>query len=405
MLQINVSPGPYTAGSSVSGSVELQGDGSRTFNVQTINITFSGRCRSKITESSEDSSTRHWGHVTLFQYRKTLFTGPYSMNASHEWPFDFIFPQCCQSSSLRQFKSTRDSFNDDHHQPLPPSFIYSTTSHFKAKIEASVHYDLKATLVPPAGSRGGMERTRLLTLLTHRREANPDPQIISSSQQYVVKSMYLSSEYQHRVPIFGEKVKAVISSSKLPTAHYVLTALLPAVGVLDQPMPLYLGVTYNEDHSTAGSEAPVSLRKVKVELRSKTTVRCVFGGVGESDDVHDSNNNTLVLAEQDFTDRNITLTDEFNVAELMDLKLEKPLAPLVPTFKTFNIIQTYGLRVSVTIDCGKKKSQQVFTTREFTVMAKDYDPSRGLDFATATAALESEDISAVPPSYEAAVKS
>ncbi|KAI4260650.1 MAG: hypothetical protein L6R42_003978 [Xanthoria sp. 1 TBL-2021] len=289
MLRINVLPGLYTAGSPVSGTVSLQGDGVRTLKVQTIKTTFSGRCETKITESSSSNNrTHHRGRVTLFQYESILFTGPYSMNPSHEWPFRFIFPERCQSSGLNQFISSSEAFNEDRHQPLPGSFGHSTANFVKADMEAFVRYELEAALVAPAGSRGGIKRTQLLIFINQRHEPNPDPGIFFGSRQCEVQSLYLSPEYHYRLPTFKEKFKAGISWGKLPEAHYVLKALLPTVGVLGRPVPLLLGVTNDEAKSTTASAPSVFLRNVKVQLISRTTVRCVSDSIWSSDHVHES---------------------------------------------------------------------------------------------------------------------
>ncbi|KAL8644764.1 MAG: hypothetical protein Q9226_007604 [Calogaya cf. arnoldii] len=406
MLRINVPSGPYSAGSPVSGTVSLEGDGVRSLKVQTIRITFRGRCKIKITQSSSNNNrSYHRGPVTLFQYEKTLFTGPYSMNPSHEWPFNFIFPERCQSSGLGQFKSSSTAFNEDIHQPLPGSFGFNTASFVKADMEAYVRYELEVALVAPAGSRSDIERTQLLTFGTHRHESNPDPRMLFGSRQCEVQSLFLSPEYLHRLPTFKEKLKAGISWGKLPEAHYVLKLLLPTVGAVGRPVPLFLGVRYDDERSTTVSAPSVFLRKVKVQLVSRTTVRCVSDRILSSDDVHESDYSYETLDEKDFTGRNIELTNKFNVAELMDLTIRGATAALTPSFITFNIIRTYVFRVSVTTECGKKKQYPVFNSPEFVIMASDYSPPGPLPLTAEVLVQAEEDNIAMLPSYEAAVSS
>ncbi|KAL8847563.1 MAG: hypothetical protein Q9221_007422, partial [Calogaya cf. arnoldii] len=336
---------------------------------------------------------------------KTLFTGPYSMNPSHEWPFDFVFPERCQSSGLRQFKSSSKLFNEDIHQPLSGSFGFNTYNLMKADVEAYVRYELEAVLVTPAGSRGDIERIQILTFRTQRHEPNPDPRMFFGSRQCEVQSLYLSPEYLHRHPTFKEKLKAGISGGKLPKAHYLLNVLLPTVGIIGQPVPLFLGVRYDDERSTTESAPSVFLRKVKVQLVSRTTVRCVRDSFWSSEDVHESDYSYETLDEKDFTNRNIELTNKFNVAELMDLTVRGGSVALVPGFKTLNITRTYVLRVSVTTECGKKKQYPVFNSAEFVVMARDYSPPDPFPLVTETLVQAVEDDTAVLPSYEAAVKS
>ncbi|KAL8814282.1 MAG: hypothetical protein Q9223_006479, partial [Gallowayella weberi] len=383
MLRINVPPGPYKAGSPVSGIVSLQGD--CTLKVQTIKISFRGRCKTKITESGSNNTVHHRGRVPLFEYEKILFTGPYSMSPPHEWPFEFRFPEQCKAPGLNQFKNSSGIFNDDRHQPLPASFSHGTSSFMGVNVDAFVRYELEAALVTPPGSRGGTETTKLLTFKTERGEQDPDPNMFFASRTSVVQSLHLSPEYEHRLPTLTEKLKAGIHGSKLPKAQHILKALLPTVGVIGQRLPLSLGVTYDEDHSTTPSAPPVFLRDVKVQLISTTTVRCASSSIWSSDDIIESNQEKLPLGAQDFTDQNIELTDRMDVAELMDLTIAARCAsaslmwvPFAPSFKTFNIVRSYGFEVAVMMECGKKKSHPVFCCPNFLLLAEEYSSPGGL---------------------------
>ncbi|KAL8694449.1 MAG: hypothetical protein Q9224_003568 [Gallowayella concinna] len=410
MLRIDVPPGPYKAGSPVSGTVSLHGD--CTLKVQTVKISLKGRCKTKITESgSNNNKVHHRGRVPLFEYEKILFTGPYSMNPPHEWQFEFRFPEQCEASGLNQFQSSSEMFNEDQHQPLPASFSHVTSSFIGADVDAFVRYELEAALVTPPGSRGDMEITKLLTLKTERYEQNPEPDSFFASQRSVVQSLYLAPGYEHRNPTFREKLKAEIHSSKLPKAQHVLAALLPTVGVIGRRVPLTLGVTYDEDYSTTISAPRVFLRNVKVRLVSTTTVRCVSDSLWSSDDVSDSNQDELPLGEQDFNDQNVELTDRMDVGELMDLKIMAREAfgsltwvPLVPSFKTFNIVRSYSFKVYVVTECGKKKSHPEFTSPNFVLLAEDYSPPSGSSFAGVLVDAENDD-TAILPSYKTAIKS
>ncbi|KAL8799255.1 MAG: hypothetical protein Q9182_006022 [Xanthomendoza sp. 2 TL-2023] len=334
------------------------------------------------------------------------------MNPPHEWRFEFRFPEHCEASGLNQFKSSSEIFNDDRHQPLPASFNHVASNFIGADVDAFVRYELEAALVTPPGTRGNIETVKLLTFKTQRGEQDPDPNMFFASQTSVVQSLYLSPEYQRRLPTFKEKLKAGIHGSKLPKAQHMLKALLPTVGVIGQRVPLALGVTYDEDHSTTPSAPPVFLRDIKVQLVSTTTVRCISESIWSSSDVIESNQEPLPLSEQDFRDLNIELTDRMDLGERMNLKIvarqaygSLMWAPLVPTFKTFNIARSYRLVVSVVTECGKKKSHAVFTCPNFLLMAEDYSPLGELSSAVGISVDIGNTDTAVLPSYEAVVKS
>ncbi|KAI4196666.1 MAG: hypothetical protein LQ350_006419 [Teloschistes chrysophthalmus] len=407
-LIIDTNPGPYRPGSQVSGSVLLQGkDG---LDVESIQIVFTGRCKTKVTEKGANNSrTHHRGRITLFRYQQVLFTGPYTLQPPHQWPFKFQFPERCHTRGGANFKHPSKFFDDNMHQDLPSSFSYGGSAWMGPDIDSFVSYELEVLLVKSSSIRGIIQVTKNLTMRGYRQEPNPNPQLAYFSQQWTVQSMYLLPEYQDRKPTFGEKLKGKLHCGKMPKSHYVLTALVPTVGVMNQPLPLVLGATYDEDRSTTTTPPAVLLRKVVVTAEVRTVVRCAAGSMWSTADVIEQTNDECMIGQKDFSAQAIKMSDRMEVNSLMSLSLRKSiLTPLTPTFRTFNIYRSYGIKVVVVTECGKQKRSSTFTKIKFVILPADSAPTTALCAADEAVLevdpIETEHLSNLP-SYEAATKS
>ncbi|KAL8689112.1 MAG: hypothetical protein Q9218_005138 [Villophora microphyllina] len=402
-LAVDIKPGFYQPGSQVSGSVLLQGESSH--NVACIKIIFSGRCKTKVTVAGYNNSrTYHRGRVALFSYEQVLFTGPYTLKPPHQWPFEFKFPERCSIQGGANFQDRPYFFDDNVNQPLPPSFDYGNSAFMGPDIESFVRYELEAVLVNPRNAFGNLSATKPLTLKGYRQEGDPDPRLHYISQGWTIQSLYLLPDYQDRKPTFGEKLKGKVHSGKMPKAHYLLKARVPTVGVVGQQLPLALGVSYDEDRSTTTTAPVVFLRKVIVSMTSRTAVRCANGSIWSTSDVIEETTDENVIAEKDFSDQMLEMSDRMEVGSLMGLTVRTrgflSLTPTAPTFRTFNILRDYGLKVLIVTECGKQKRSSTFSSPGFVLLPEDIMPASAIDLVYENDLVETEDL----PSYEAAMK-
>ncbi|KAL8658343.1 MAG: hypothetical protein Q9202_007579 [Teloschistes flavicans] len=407
-LMIDAIHGPYRPGSRVSGSVLLQGKD--TYDIESIKIVFIGRCKTKVTEKgSNNSRTHHRGRVTLFRYQQVLFTGPYTLQAPHQWPFEFQFPERCSTRGGANFKSPSSFFDDNQNQALPSSFSHDASAWMGPDIESFVRYELEAVLLKSSAIHGTIQATKTLTMRGYRQEQNPDPQLVYFSQQWTVQSMYLLPEYQERKATFGEKLKGKLHSGKMPKSHYVLTALVPTVGVFGQPLPLVLGASYDEDRSTTTTAPAVFLRQIIVSATSRTAVRCASGSMWSTSDVIEETCGEYMIGQKNFSEQALEMSDRMEVDSLMGLTMQESIwSPLTPTFRTFNILRDYGLKIVIVTECGKQKRSSTFIKPKFVILPPDALPTSAT-YAADEAVLEVDPIETEEspglPSYEAATKS
>ncbi|KAL8963324.1 MAG: hypothetical protein Q9183_005025 [Haloplaca sp. 2 TL-2023] len=273
-----------------------------------------------------------------------------------------------------------------------------------------VDYKLEATLATPQRKEGNLRTFELLKFIRPRNEQNREPRMHYMTHAFTVQNMYLLPDFQARTPSLGERLKCKVSSSKLPKARCVLRALLPTVGVLGQPLPLSLGVSHDEQHSSGAATPAVFIRKVSVTLSATTTVRCASASLWNPGDIITQSTDNYLLAIKDFEHRNLPMIDSLDVGALMGLRihardsLESPLPSLAPSFKTFNIERKYALNVHVTIECAKGKYSREFRIPKLELLAPEYDPPVFSPSVLAPSDERSGTDEEPLPTYEAATK-
>ena len=377
IFRIHVEAGPYRPGSRVSGTVRLQDH--VTHHVDFLNITFSGRCEVKLLQGTK----LHTGNVQLFQYEQRLFTGSHILEGPCQWPFEFAFPKQCNTPSGLFSSKPSMTLDENLRQVLPQSFWYmsdNTNGFTGGLISSCVEYKLEATLATPQRTEGNLRTFEFLRLTRPRNEKNPEPRPHYMTHAFTVQNMYLLPDFQVRTPSLGERLKYKVGSNKLPKARCVLGALLPTVGVLGRPLPLGLGVSHDEHHSSVAATPAIFLRRVSVTLSATTTVRCASASVWSSGDIITQSTDYYLLAIKDLKHQNLQLIDSLDVGALMDLKvverddLESPHASLAPSFKTFNIGRKYALNMHVTVECAKEKFSREFISPNLKLLATECDP-------------------------------
>ncbi|KAL8868921.1 MAG: hypothetical protein Q9174_004661 [Haloplaca sp. 1 TL-2023] len=408
IFQIDVEAGPYHPGLQVSGTVKLQD--LRTYHVDFLNVVFSGSCEVKLAQGTH----LHTGVVQLFQYEQRLLTGPYTLEGPCQWPFEFTFPEQCNTRSDLFSKNASATFNEDARQPLPQSFwfISDNINGSTAGLTSSgVDYKLEATLAMNQRTNGILQTFEFLTLTRPRNEQNPEPRLHSLTHTFTVQNTYLLPDLQARPPSLGEKLKYKVSPNKLPMARFVLWALLPTVGVLEQPLPLSLGVSNHDEHqSSSATTSAIYLRGVSVTLVSTTTVRCPSASAWSSHGIVTQSVDNYVLAIKDFSNQDLQMIDSLDIGALMGLRIaerdgpESPVPALAPSFKTFNIVRKYALNVHVTIECAKENFSREFRSSSFRLLAAECDSPVVSPLLRAPTDEEDGIDEEPPPSYEVAIK-
>ncbi|KAL8956378.1 MAG: hypothetical protein Q9193_006096 [Seirophora villosa] len=402
-LRINTHEGPYLAGSTVSGTVSLQGDS--THNIKRIRIRFVGRSKVHIAERGFNAHSVYQSNLLLFEEETVLLEGPYTLRAAHEWPFAFTFPHQCDNTAAKVlFKTSSSLFNEDDIQAIPPSCHFTSTSLRTNDVDTSIRYKLEAVLESPL-PLGGSRVTKQLTLVTQRNIVNPDPQLLFQSQTFSVQSLHLSPAFEDREPSLKARMKASITSAKTPKAQYQLNILLPTVGVIGHPLPLELGISYDEDHSTTTTPPPVLLTHVSVTLVSTAHVRCpddssLRSSSSSTPDAIDKGTQDILYQNHAFP--HLRLSDKTDIARPMDLRIpSRSRPPIAPTFACLNVSCAYALKVHVSVECGRQRRVHKFKSAGFLLLAEDCAPDARVEARSDVVALARGDVKA-PPSYEEA---
>ena len=381
ILNIKLSqPNRFTAGDTISGSVELTSDWNSGQNVPvgSISITFSGRC---ITSRPARESHTWRKTLQLFMNKDVLFVGPARIHAPSrsmprvvrpKFPFQFSVPSTCTIVDADDF-DTGPFFNHKINQVPPPSFADESDME-----HAVVEYELTCELEAPnrKGHIGEGSSTQTLPLNVYNTRTVQKPSIKFSSHEKLLTHQSLDllppaeRKYHERPLSLSQKLGfRSIDTDHQPKASFTATVFVPTMAVIGQPIPLMLYINHHTEMSTVLSPI-VNLTKVQVFLLIETSICSIKHKSIKCK--HDQTvwTNNVQIASKDFR-VSPPQVENLDLREIMDLTLDPGLPP---TFKSFNIARTYSLKVACTISCGGKFSTAGNTMTRCTFLARNYVP-------------------------------
>lgn len=375
------SPNAYKAGDTISGSLSLSSEqaGGQKLNVGSISITFSGRVT---TSRNVRDIQGHRKSLQLFSYKRRLYDGPGQLYAPEgsapgrsgpSFPFSFTFPSDCGVSQTENFEGA-PLFNQDHNQPLPPSFIDEGPTD-----RGSVVYELSAELRAPGFEGYYMEGSFLqkqpLNVYTQRDVQEPTTEYIRHSKTFLRQSLEFFPPAQREVHKRPTTVSQMLgltkpSSSHYPKATFNTTVLMPSIAVVGQALPLKLHIDHDTQRSTVATPPIIHLKRVQVWLRAETSICGLVHKALNCEGCEQTGwTSTSLLAQKNF-DKAMPRVEHLDLRKVMNLNLD---STLVPTFKTFNVARKYSLRVAAVVACaGKEFHVHCFDHDRCTFLAKDF---------------------------------
>ena len=395
-IQINVPSTRCQAGTTIAGSVSLHGD--IDIDVETITISLLARCKTKIIRNSGQSSVTNRGRATLYYERRTLFQGPHTLHSAHEWDFEMTLPARCTGRSHDRFTEEYRRYNQDPQQELPPSF-QSTYHSFGWSADSFIKYELQAHLVRSKTFAIDLKANKLLSFVTMRDVERPAPQLKRFPRLLACSSHILQPGREDSALTFKDRLEGVFSR-KIPCARFTVNLYLPRVAVLEQHLPMFLGLDHDIEGSSCPSPPLVRLKKMLLELRQMTDVQCIREELLHEGNEFRSWENSVFLSACDFSER---MHEAPLVTERMDLRTvlqARIRGSQSPTFSTFNIRRTYAFCVNLTLECAQKNVKAEIRSGDVTVLAADFKHSE--EFASSSTQMhEPLDTEAVAPAYSA----
>ena len=408
LLQIHVPRTSYKAGDVVSGSVSLfrrEGQG-KVVDVESISITFSGRL----------SPTKYWPRIPkslqLFAYKKILLAGPSTLHIpstgcedQYSWPFTFSFPVNCNGVQNDASYAHFSSFNTDHDQPLPPS-LSTTSDEADSRGYASIIYELQAILLSPSKigyHPANCTKSVELNLYVPRSTEQPGLECINKIQRIVCQTLDLLPKGQRESAKRPLGLREKLGLKSAPTDHLPKTIFdaklqTPSSAIIGQSLPIFLYIDYDLDKSTIEAPPAVYLKRVAVWFREVTSMLVPKPGSLPIKQEQAGWTNGFQIAAQNF-DKDLPLVNGcLDMRKVVDLTLKDDL---VPTFKTFNIARSYGIKVTVTLECAGKSFFIYGNYNPCTLLAKQFDPNVPQYVQPSAPAVTIDETDDPPPRYEA----
>ena len=359
----------YTANSTINGTVHFI-NGSDLV-LDRVTITLSGRSKSAYAVVRSIYYTHYReARIEFLHMEQDLFIGPSSVHPDrHSWDFSFKLPASCTSREGSIFRpgsrcydpaTGRARFDDKIGQPLPPSFSMSRLGPGYG-VDAFVYYKLKLRLTraKPKFFVHNHSRTAMkLVVLSTRRIAEPSPRPLSRSQPFDRRSLRLLPDHEEYSLSVKEMMRSIVHSSRnFPLARFRLILSTPRIGVLGQPLPIFLGLEHDVNISTTEAPPLVYLKRVTVVVKTPVNIRVINYGIS------DQRKDKVVPWKKSYRMAQSfgrgTRASPVPVTAYMDLRklmvLDMDPKALSSDFSTFNIAVHHELAAKVVVECARKR--------------------------------------------------
>lgn len=362
----------YPANSTISGTVHFTSKSDLV--VDRIWITLTGRSRSTFVIKRNLYYTAFYGaQVRFLHMEQDLLQGPSTLGPKqHSWDFSLKIPALSNSWEGSFFRpgsrcydpaTGRARFDDSIGQPLPPSFCMTQYMPFCA-FQGLVYYKLKVRLTRAKRVflvHKNSKTAKMLVVLSIRDIAEPSPQSLSQRQPFDRRSLRLFPDHEEYSLSAREMLQSIVHSSKdFPLARFRLRLSTPRIGVLGQPLPIFLSVEHDVNISTTEAPPLVYLKRVRVVVKTRVNIRVVRYLVFRQRRDRVLRWKRSYKMAQGFSHgahhtraSPVPVTDQMDLRKLMALDLDPK--SLSPDFSTFNVAVHHELTAKVVVECARKR--------------------------------------------------
>ncbi|KAH8669516.1 hypothetical protein BGZ60DRAFT_515156 [Tricladium varicosporioides] len=388
----------YSAGDYVTGNVILNAQ-CQPFGF--VRIVIFGRCKTKITKhtpSTEDRMSRtdvYRGRRALFEFHQPLYDGtvsdPLLGGPVNTFPFALRIP--FHPSGYGDHYKFGPEFlptdGDMTRHMLPSSFYYYKDG--SSNTQAFVEYALVAEVLKDKSASKSIfdASTPFLFLAPTTSTPISEFRIKSDANLITIRTLRLLAEHAEGKLTTGQKLKNVFKTSSVPGYTFTLRVNYPTVIQLNHPAPVPFRVALfpefkNEKYTLPPSEAlpQVRITKLGLSLRAMYAFRASssYKTANIDDYVQDKYYWSFpTFGGDDFILRagppgysepgekpGALRSEVLNLGSMLDIRLTPTYAyaqqtksmfvtPVVPTFATYNIALSYGIRWKIELECAGKK--------------------------------------------------
>lgn len=359
----------YHDGDPVTGRAVLSS--AKDVTVKRIRIAFAGVTKTEVTihtssstgpgmGGSTSSTTTYFGNAQLFDFRKEIYSGNYTLRANtYEWPFELQFPLAtlpwARGNSWRRTRSFHGT-GDPH--ALPPSMRLKA-SQAKCKVD----YTITARLDRSVGIKGlfarGMKDMRLLQFQPHRMVEQPHPYVVERAGNLRVRSMRLDPATLNRKLSFREISRSVFKRNHLPQSTFAIRVECPTQVCIQGAFNIVAQVEPLPRSSTAPEQPSLLLRELRLKVRGKAYIRARSlhreRGVARY---------VCWLAKQ--KNLEMPVLGRIDLGQALGIDFSSKL--VLPDFKTYNIVLTHTIGLKVVVSCAGKKLKMWWRRLPFHVL-------------------------------------
>ncbi|KAH6672403.1 hypothetical protein B0J14DRAFT_701466 [Halenospora varia] len=370
----------YSAGDYVTGTVILN---AQRLPFGFVRIVIFGRCKTKITRytsSTKDRMSRsdvYRGRRALFEFSQPLYddkiSSPLPGGAVNTFPFALQIP--FHPSGYGDHYKVGPEFlptdGDMTRHMLPSSFYYYKDG--SSNTQAFVEYALVAEVLKDKSASKSIFDASMPFPFLAPTTLTPisDFRIKSDANLVTIRTLRLLAEHAEGKFTAGQKFKNVFKTSSVPGYVFTLRVNYPTVIQLNHPAPVPFRrpspKSASQNSSSPSEQCTHSALRVHIKSNTEDRVQDkyywsfpTFGG----DDF------ILRAGPPGYSEPGekpgAPRSEVLDLGNMLDIRLTPMYAhaqqsksvfvrPMVPTFATYNIALSYGIRWKVELECAGKK--------------------------------------------------
>ena len=323
----------------LAGSITLRPRPGTDFDVRTFTISLLGVSKTRIITGNGSSEEIHESTAIFLKIEKEIHRGPMVLESGHVCHFNFAFPEDPASTQPNSVDADLPHIRaKPKAQALPPSGEFGSGN--------LIAYSFEASLVDE-NSQSEIKASAMLEFSKTREVEVPDPQITTTVQEQLLASQ----------------------DSIIGPSSFRLALDSPQIIIQEQSFPLMLRLSHEHSRTTSSPQSAVLLKSCLMQLLANTAIQSE-----NNTQNHWTNKHTIASRDLRSLEPKAGAPSITTKGLDMGLLLRNPSIPLhyAPTFECTNIQRTYGLEVSLTVECGGETFDLKFEVGPVTVLAAEY---------------------------------
>ena len=332
--------------------------------------------------------------MNLFTRSIPVFIGPYTLKpGDHQWPFEFIIPDCCEKDESQEFLDKKSSqFDDDFDQDLPPTIPEVLSRNFTTSGNSfSISYPLTASVLIDRTIGSKQEDVvQNLNIQPWRAVEHPSWRSISQTCKFqtLIGDTPLAS--QRRSSIFKRRPSVQQESY----FAFSLDAKLATTVVIGKPIPMFVTLQHGSplDSGPSMTDTPTfQIKSISACLVTDNAIR----SQGSHQEMYLSGSAESCWSDTISIGSKLPIPVPISNGETLDFRRLIPdfviPASESPSFFSFSVCRVHEMYVKIEIECNGQSFTATYKTKR-TILLSEQSRSDVAVLASSGTVIPGEDL-------------